>query len=40
MVRKASRDGPFFFGQEPSLAEASIAPVLFRMVATLVRFFF
>ena len=35
MLEHASKDGPFFRGGEPSLAEAATAPALFRMVATL-----
>ena len=31
----ASPEGPFFLGDEPSLAEAATAPALFRMMATL-----
>ena len=35
MLECASTEGPFFLGGEPSLAEASTAPALYRMVATL-----
>ena len=31
----ASRDGPFFMGHEPCIAEAATAPALFRIVANL-----
>ena len=35
LERYASHDGPYFLGLEPSLAEAAIAPSLYRMYATL-----
>ena len=35
LVVHGSREGPFFLGREPSLAEAATAPALFRMVANL-----
>ena len=33
----ASRTGPLFWGDEPCMVEAAIAPALFRMIAVLVR---
>ena len=35
LAANAAAAGPFLLGSEPGLAEASIAPALFRMVATL-----
>ena len=35
LVKHASREGPWFLGDEPSLAEAATAPGLFRIAATL-----
>ena len=35
LERYASNDGFFFLGREPSLAEAAITPLLYRMCATL-----
>ena len=37
LATHGSKEGPYFQGKEPSLAEAATAPALFRMVATLVR---
>ena len=35
LLEHASRDGPFFMGHEPSIAEAATAPALFRIIANL-----
>ena len=34
LVAHGSDEGPLFLGNEPSLAEAATAPMLFRMIAT------